>query len=135
MIGGFGQAFPTIEKGAEFEILVGGALPPLLRLCVANPKGRTLRDCEGKNVGSGSVGALLYDLTVALLRKNGVDVDKVHFINIRASGAVFRGVVAGTVDAGLGDTALIGKASKYKVRAIPGGNMTTRSPGYIVQGV
>jgi ABC-type nitrate/sulfonate/bicarbonate transport system substrate-binding protein len=51
-------------------------------------------------VGTGSLGALLHQLVVALLRKKGVDEKKVTFVNVGSSTDVFRSIVAGTVDAG-----------------------------------
>lgn len=134
MMAGFGQIFPAIAKGAKMKVLGGGALPPSLSLYTGKPDVHSLKDLEGKTVGTGSVGALLYDLTVALLKKNGVDIHKVKFIDIGSSASTFRATIAGTVDAGLGETAFIPDASKYKVRLIPGGNMTTGLPKYTFQG-
>lgn len=134
MMTGFGQVFPAIEKGAKMKILAGGALPPSLSLFTGKPDIHTLKDLEGKSVATGSVGALLYDLTITLLKQKGVDVKKVNFINAGSSVSTFRATIAGTVDAGLGETAAIEDAGKYKVRLIPGGNMTTDLPKYTFQG-
>lgn len=69
---------------------------------------------------SGSIGALLRQLMVALLRKNGVDVAKVRFVNIGASVAVFRATVMATVDAGTGELAIIDQQDRYMALELPG---------------
>ena len=65
------------------------------------------RDLEGKTIGTGAIGALLHQLCVALLVKNKVDVKKINFVNIGASGDVFRAAIMGTIDAGTGETAVL----------------------------
>ncbi len=99
-LSGFGQVLPAIEKGARLKILAGGALLGLQAILTKNPAIKTVKDLEGRTVGTGSVGALLHQLVVALLRKKGVDEKKVTFVNVGSSTDVFRAVVAGTVDAG-----------------------------------
>jgi len=99
-LSGFGQVLPAIEKGARLKILAGGALLGLQAILTKNPAIKTVKDLEGRTVGTGSVGALLHQLVVALLRKKGIDEKKVTFVNVGSSTDVFRAVVAGTVDAG-----------------------------------
>src|SRR5579872_7310319 len=82
MSSGFGQVFPAIERGAQLKLLAGAALVPTTAMFTARPDIHTLKDLEGRTVGAGSVGALVYQLVVALLRKKGVDVSKVKFVNI-----------------------------------------------------
>jgi ABC-type nitrate/sulfonate/bicarbonate transport system substrate-binding protein len=89
---------------------------------------------EGKTVGTGSIGALVYQLTATLLRKKGVDISKVKFVNVGSSADVFRAVIAGTVDVGSAPAALIPAAGEYKVRYIPGSNMAEELPEYTYQG-
>lgn len=120
---GFGQVFPAIARGADIRIIGGGILRPTLGLFTSKDDVRTLKDLEGKTVGSGSVGALTYQLTVTLLKKYGVDVAKVRFVNVGASADIFRAVSAGTVDAGVGQAAQVIDAAHYHVRLIDHGNM------------
>jgi ABC-type nitrate/sulfonate/bicarbonate transport system substrate-binding protein len=99
-LSGFGQVLPAIEKGAKLKILAGGAVLGLQAILTKNPAIKTVKDLEGRTVGTGSIGALLHQLVVALLRKKGVDEKKVTFVNVGSSTDVFRAIVAGTVDAG-----------------------------------
>ncbi len=99
-LSGFGQVLPAIEKGAKLKILAGGAVRALQGILTKNPAVKTVKDLEGRTVGTGSVGALLHQLVVALLRKKGVDEKKVTFVNVGSSTDVFRAIVAGTIDAG-----------------------------------
>lgn len=134
MMAGFGQVFPAVERGASVKILGGGALLPTLALYTGKPNVKSLKDLEGRTVGTGSVGALVYQLTVTLLKKYKVDISKVKFVDIGASSDIFRAVSAGTVDAGAGEAALIEDAEKYHVRLIPHGNMSVELTEYTFQG-
>jgi NitT/TauT family transport system substrate-binding protein len=99
-LSGFGQVLPAIEKGAKLKVLAGGAVLALQGIISKNPAIKKTKDLEGRTVGVGSLGALLHQLVVALLRKEGVDEKKVTFVNVGSSTDVFRAIVAGTVDAG-----------------------------------
>lgn len=134
MSSGFGQVFPAVERGAPLKILAGAALVPTTAMFTGRADINSLKDLEGRTVGAGSVGALVYQLVVALLRKNDVDVSKVKFVNIGSSADAFRAVAAGTVDAGPGAAALISEADKYHVRLIPKGNMSVELPEFTSQG-
>ena len=131
---GFGQVFPANERGADIRVLGGGILLPALGLFTGKPAIHALKDLEGRTVGSGSVGALTYQLTVTLLRKFGVDVSKVRFVNIGSSADVFRAVSAGTVDAGVGQAGQIENAATYGVRLIDHGNMAEELGQFTYQG-
>ena len=133
MMSGFGQVFPAIEKGAKLKIIAATSLSPSLALFTSKPEVKSLKDLEGRVVGTGSLGALLHQLSVALLQKNGVDISKVRFVNIGASGDVFRATTMGTIDAGTGEAAILEDMSGYSVRLIPGGNMTTELSEYTYQ--
>jgi ABC-type nitrate/sulfonate/bicarbonate transport system substrate-binding protein len=134
MMSGFGQVFPAIERGATIKILGGGALLPTVALFSAKPSVRTLQDLQGKTIGTGSIGALIYQLTVCLLQKYQVDPSTMRFVNIGSSADVFRAVAAGTVDAGVAEAALIDNAADYGVHLIDHGNMSIELPGYTFQG-
>lgn len=134
MMSGFGQVFPAVAHGAPLKILAGGALLPMLALFSAKADVRTLKDLEGRTVGTGSIGALVYQLTVLLLRKYGVDVSKVRFVSIGSSADIFRAVAAGTVDAGAGEASLTGQAAEHRVHLVEHGNMTVELKEYTFQG-
>jgi ABC-type nitrate/sulfonate/bicarbonate transport system substrate-binding protein len=131
---GFGQVFPAIERGGKLKVLAGAALLPTLTVFTSKSDVKTLKDLEGRTFGTGSVGALLHQLAVAILRKKGVDVSKVRFVNIGSSADVFRGVIVGTLDAGFGETGIIETADRFKVRPIEGGNLSTELTEYTFQG-
>jgi ABC-type nitrate/sulfonate/bicarbonate transport system substrate-binding protein len=131
---GFGQVFPAIERGARLKILAGACLTPTLALYSSKPGVRTLKDLEGRTIGTGALGALLHQLVVALLQKNGVDTAKVTFVNVGASGDVFRAATVGTVDAGTGEAAIADQVGRYNLHMIAGGDLTTGLPEYTYQG-
>jgi ABC-type nitrate/sulfonate/bicarbonate transport system substrate-binding protein len=121
-LSGFGQVLPAIEKGARLKILAGGALLALQAIMTKNPAIKTVKDLEGRTVGTGSVGALLHQLVVALLRKKGVDEKKVTFVNVGSSTDVFRAIVAGIIDAG---PAEVWQQGKFGVGALEDGAFYT----------
>jgi ABC-type nitrate/sulfonate/bicarbonate transport system substrate-binding protein len=131
---GFGQVFPAIERGAKLKILAGAGLLTVLALYSSKPGVKTLKDLEGRTVGVGALGALLHQLVVALLQKNGIDPAKVTFVNVGASGDVFRATTMGTVDAGTGEAAIADQVGRYNLHMIEGGDMTTGLPEYTYQG-
>ncbi len=129
-LSGFGQVFPAIEKGAKMKVLAGGAVLPLQGIVTTKPEIKTLKDLEGKTVGTGSLGALIHQMCVAAMRKAGVDDTKVTFVNIGSSNDIFRAVAAGTVDAGSAEVWQIGKNN---VRALDGGRFWLDIPDYTYQ--
>jgi ABC-type nitrate/sulfonate/bicarbonate transport system substrate-binding protein len=134
MASGFGQVFPAIGRGAAIKILAGGALLPALALFSGKANVRSLKDLEGKTIGTGSVGALIYQLTVSLLQKYQVDIAKIRFVNIGSSADIFRAVAAGTVDGGAVDVALIENAAEHRVHLLEHGNMSVELKDYTYQG-
>jgi NitT/TauT family transport system substrate-binding protein len=76
----------------------------------AAPLRDQLKDLEGKVVGVGAIGSLVHQLTVTVLRKYSVDVSGVRFVSIGSNTDIFKGVMAGTVDAGAGPAALVDDA-------------------------
>jgi ABC-type nitrate/sulfonate/bicarbonate transport system substrate-binding protein len=131
---GFGQAFPAIERGAPIKILAGGALLPGLALFSAKTGIGVLKDLEGKTIGTGSIGALIYQLTVTLLQKYQVNTSGIRFVNVGSSADILRAVAAGTLDAGAADVALVGSAAEHHVHLIEHGNMTIELAEYTFQG-
>jgi len=119
---GFGQVLPAIERGGDLKVLAGSEVLLLHLIYSCRPEIRTLKDLEGRTVGVGSLGALLHTITVALLRKNNVDPDKIRFVNVGSSADVFRAVVAKVVDAGPSELDYLGQADRYAVHGLAGGN-------------
>ena len=134
MASGFGQVFPAVEHGAPIKILAGGALLPALALFSSKPDVKTLQDLAGKTIGTGSVGALVYQLTAALLQKYGVDTTKIRFVNVGSSADIFRAVAAGTVDGGMADVTLIDVAAEHHVHLLQHGNLSSELPEFTYQG-
>ena len=133
-LSGFGQAFPAVERGAEVKVIGGGILLPALALFTGKDEVQSLKDLEGRTIGSGSVGALTYQLTVTLLKQHDVDVSKIRFVNIGSSSDVFRAVSAGSVDAGVGSAVDIEDAAQNHVRLIPNGNMAEELKDFTYSG-
>lgn len=133
LMSGFGQVFPAIERGAAIRILAAGALRPTLALFSSKPSIRTLKDLVGGTIGTGSIGALLYQLTVTLLRKYEVDTSRIRFVNVGSSADILRAVAAGVVDAGAGEASLIGISEQYHVHPIEHGDMSNELSGYPFQ--
>jgi len=131
---GFGQVFPAIERGGKLKIVAAAMLLPSVALFTSKANVKSLKDLEGKIVGSGSPGALVHQLTVALLKKKGVDYKRVQFVNIGSSVDVFRAVTVGTVDAGVGEIVFVEEQERYKVRMIPEANLSQELPEYTYQG-
>jgi ABC-type nitrate/sulfonate/bicarbonate transport system substrate-binding protein len=131
---GFGQVFPAIERGAPIRIVGGGALLPSLALFSARPGLTTLQQLEGRVIGTGSIGALVHQLTVTLLQKYRVDTSGIRFLNVGSSADILRAVAAGTVDAGAADVALIETAAAHHVHLLDHGNMSVELEEYTFQG-
>ena len=115
---GFSQVFTAIENGAEIKLIGSAMLPVSFEMYTANPAIRTIKDLEGKTVGTGAVGALVYMAAAALLKRYNVDLSKVNFVNIGSSSDVFKAVAAKKVDAGPAQHEFYRLASQYGVRAI-----------------
>jgi ABC-type nitrate/sulfonate/bicarbonate transport system substrate-binding protein len=133
-LSGFGLVFPAIERGADMKIINAATLRPMLALFSGKPNVRTLKDFEGKVVGVGAIGSLVHQLTVTLLRKYAVDVASIRFVNLGSNTNVFKGVIAGTVDAGVGPAAAVPDADMYKVHAVENGDMSVELPEFTYQG-
>jgi ABC-type nitrate/sulfonate/bicarbonate transport system substrate-binding protein len=115
---GFSQVFPAIENGADIKIVAGAMLPVSFEMYTGNPSIKTIKDLEGKSIGTGALGALLHMSTAAVLRKNGVDLNKVTFVNIGSSSDVFKAVAAKKVDAGAAQPEFSKVAAQFGVRIL-----------------
>lgn len=131
---GFSQLTPAIERGARLKILAGALNLPSLAMFSAKPEVKKLTDLEGRIVGIGSLGSVLHQMTVFLLKKKGVNVAKVQFRNVGSNAEVLKSVIAGTVDAGLSDVDVIDQQQKYGMHALPDGMLWKEIPEYTNQG-
>jgi ABC-type nitrate/sulfonate/bicarbonate transport system substrate-binding protein len=115
---GFSQVFPAIENGAPIKLVGSALLPVSFEMYTANPDIKTIKDLEGKTVGTGAIGALVHASAAAVLMKYKVDLNKVKFVNIGSSSDVFKAVAAKKVDAGPAQHEFSKLAAKYGVRSI-----------------
>jgi ABC-type nitrate/sulfonate/bicarbonate transport system substrate-binding protein len=130
---GFSQVFPAIARGADLKLLAGSELLLLHLIYTWRPEIRSLKDLEGRTVGTGAVGALLYSIVIALLRKNGVDPSKIRFVNVGSSADVFRAVAAKVVDAGPAEIDYEGAEGQFGLHGVAGGRFWKALPEYTNQ--
>jgi len=130
---GFSQVLPAVERGGKLKVLAGSEVLLLHLVYSCRPEIRSLKDLEGRTVGTGSPGALLHSIVVALLRKNNVDPDKVRFVNVGSSADVFRAIVAKVVDAGPSELDYEEQQAKYKVHGLLDGRFWDGLPEYTNQ--
>jgi ABC-type nitrate/sulfonate/bicarbonate transport system substrate-binding protein len=133
VISGFSQVLAAIEKGAKIKLVAATRFLVDDVIYSKRPDIHRLKDVEGHTFGTGSPGALLHHMTVALMRKKGVDAAKVRFVNIGSSTDVFRAVVAGTVDAGIALNDVYDQQSHYGVHALDDGLVYDELPEYTYQ--
>jgi ABC-type nitrate/sulfonate/bicarbonate transport system substrate-binding protein len=133
MLAGFGQVLPAIEKGGKLKVLAGAGLLDEHAIYSAKPEIRKVKDLEGRTVATGSPGALLHQLVVAVLQKKGVDIKKVTFVNVGSSADVFRAVVAKTVDAGPALSDVYDQQVKYGVHSLADGDLWNELPEFTYQ--
>lgn len=89
----------AVESGHTVKLL--GSLRPALDFVVYSRKDiNSLKDLEGRSVGTAAPGTFLDMLMRALFAESGVDANKVTFVNIGTSPVVYQAVVAGKIDAG-----------------------------------
>ncbi len=134
MLSGFGQVLAAVEKGGRLKVVAGAGVVPFQAMFTKRADIRTMKDLEGKTIGTGSLGALLHQTVVALLEKKGVDTKKVNFVNVGSSADVFRAVVAGTVDAGPGLYDVYDQKQKYGVHVPSDGEFWRELREYVYQG-
>ena len=130
---GFSQVLPAIERGGRLKVLAGSEVLLLHLVYSWRPDIKTLKDLEGRTVGTGSPGALLHSILVALLRKNNVDPGKVRFVNVGSSADVFRAIVAKVVDAGPAELDYEEQEAKYNVHGLSDGKFWDGLPEYTNQ--
>ncbi len=129
---GINNVLASIEKSPTVKIL-GTSHLPVGYVVYANSKIERLKDLEGASVGTGAVGAFLYVLMYEILKKNGVDTNKVNFVNIGASPDVYRAVAAGKVDVGPSTVTFLSQATKDGVKALA--NIWQELPNFVSIGL
>lgn len=97
---GPGPFFASIASGAQMTF-IGSLFTEVPHLMYARKEIGGLEDLVGKSVGGGQPGALLQQLAYAVFLDAGLDPDAVKYVNIGGSPDVFRGIVGGTVVAGV----------------------------------
>lgn len=130
---GFNQLTPAIERGAKIKILAGALNLASQAMYSSRPQIGRVADLEGRVLGIGAPGSVLHQMTVVLLRKKGVNVDKVLFRNVGSSADVLKAVSAGTVDAGVCDVDVFDQQQKFGIRALPDGLLWKEIPEYTNQ--
>lgn len=134
MFSGIGGVLTAIEKGAKIRLVAGSLVKPEHAVYTKRDNIRTVKDLEGKTIGSGSSGALLHTMMIALLRKYKVDEKSVKFVNIGGTPDVFRAVAAGVVDAGISEIDVYDQQAKYGVHVIREGDLWKELPEFTFQG-
>ena len=133
MQAGFGGVLPAIGAGAPLKVIAGAAVRPQVAIYSANPDIQTVRDLQGRTVGTGAPGTLLHALVVAVMKKKNVDYKTVRFVNVGSNTDVFRAVAAGKIDAGPGDVAFYSNPGKYGAHSLHDGALWIELPEYINQ--
>jgi len=118
MLNGFSQIFPAINQGASLRLIGGTLAASSLTLWSAQSDVSSLRDLEGRTVGTGAVGSLLYQIMIAMFDSVGVDSSKVTFVNVGASSDVLKAVSAKRVDAGLSSIAFQASADQFGIHRV-----------------
>ena len=134
MFSGIGSVLTAIEKGARIKLVAGSLIKPEHAIYTKRPEIRSVKDLEGRTLGSGSMGALLHTMWVAILRKYGVDERKVKFANIGSTSDVFRAVAAGVVDAGISEIDVYDQQAKFGVHVVKEGDLWKELPEFTFQG-
>ena len=134
MFSGIGSVLTAIEKGARIRLVAGSLVKLEHAIYSKRPGVRSVKDLEGRTVGSASPGALLHTIWVAILRKHGVDESKVKFVNIGSTTDVFRAVAAGVVDAGVAEIDVYDQQQKYGVHVLAEGDLWKELPDFTWQG-
>jgi NitT/TauT family transport system substrate-binding protein len=100
---GAGTAIVAVGQGAKIKMVVMPA-PHLDFYFLATKKVTSLKDMEGKTLGVSAPGALSANVALAVLRKHGVDVSKVHVAAVGSDPVRATALLAGTIDGGVVNT-------------------------------
>ena len=69
-LSGIGLVFPAIAKGGTLKMIGGASILLQTAIYSAKPDVKTMKDLEGRIVGTGALGALVHQVTVAVLIDN-----------------------------------------------------------------
>ena len=130
---GFNQVIPAIGRGARLKILAGALNLATLAMYSSRPDIRNVADLRGKVIGIGATGAVVDQMTVLLLEKKGLNADSVRVRNVGSNDDILKAVMAGTVDAGLGDVDVMGQQQQLGIHALPDGMLWKEIPEYTNQ--
>lgn len=108
---------------------IGGSRPGLTYVVAAQSHINSLKDIEGKSMGIGAARALVDQISRFMLKKHGVDAEKVTFASVGGTSAIYLAVVAGKIDAGLSDIAALAIAERDGVKILA--NVWQEIPGFL----
>jgi NitT/TauT family transport system substrate-binding protein len=131
MVSAFVGFLPAIEQGKDLRLVGAAMLLPALAVYARDSAIRSVADLTGKRVGIGPRNGLLHTLTLALLRKKGIDHSSITFVPSGSNTQVFEAVAAGKVDAGLSGTA--GMSNPNAARVLQDGMLWHELPEYTYQ--
>jgi len=110
--------------GNPVEIFAGFSKPEqMFTIMTANPEVKTPKDLKGKKV-AGPKGTVLHELLVAALKKEGLSINDVEFINMGIPNGV-QAMLSGKVDCALAAAASVVAAEKN------GGRVLVTCEGYV----
>ena len=130
---GVSNVIAAIAGGAPLRLLAGANLRVVQAIFSKRPEIRTLKDLEGRRVGSGPKGQLVHQIIFAAMLKQGADPNKVDFVNLGNSGTIFKAVAKGEIDAGTGEANVYDSQAKYGVHVLEHGALWEELPDYINQ--
>ena len=130
---GFNQLAPAVERGAKLKILAGALNLPSLAFFSGRKDIRRVEDLGGKTIGIGAVGSVLHQMTTLVLKKKGVDLNKVVFRNVGSNADILLAVASGAVDAGLSDVDAFDQRERLKIHDLEGGKLWVEIPEYTNQ--
>ncbi len=133
MCAGFNQVPPAIARGAGLKIVAGALTLTSLAMYSGNPGIVKVADLAGRSIGIGAPGSVLQQMTVLLLKKKGVDLQHVQFRDIGSDADILKAVMAGTVDAGLGDVQIFNEQRRFGIHALSDGMLWKELPEYTMQ--
>lgn len=130
---GFNQVPPAVARGARLKVLAGGLMLSSLCMFSGRPNVRSIADLAGKVIGIGAPGSVIYQMTILLLRKKGVDLSRVEFRDVGSTADILKATIAGTVDAGLAGVDVLGQQDKLGIHVLSDGLLWKEIPEYTNQ--
>lgn len=123
-----GPVLAAIEKGAALKVMAGSR-PSLNYAFFSQKDTKSLKDLEGQIVGSVPPGNFAHNVTLALLKKNGVDTNKVQFVNIGTSADIYKALVVGKIAAGVSGVTYVPIAERDGLKVLA--EMWKELPDYL----